>query len=93
MDDNPSWSFVSNMLKFVDVISMYFLHLLLVQEEDCLIFLIFMIDYPSDQKAKSLHLSAPLNFKIFEFVSANLELVYLDHLGLDVIVSVKDAVD
>ena len=51
-----------------------------------------MIDYPSDQKAKSLHLSAPLNFKIFEFVSANLELVYLDHLGLDVIVSVKDAV-
>ena len=48
--------------------------------------------YPTDQKAKSFHLSVPLNFKLLEFLSENTELVYLYFLGLDVILSVVDVV-
>ena len=49
-----------------------------------------MINSVPDQKAKNFDLSVLLTFKILEFISENLELVYLYLLGLDIILSVQD---
>ena len=49
--------------------------------------------YPTDQEAKNFPLSVLLTFKIFEFVSENLEVVYRYHLGLDEILFVQDVVN
>ena len=84
--DNPF--FVSKMRKFTDITSIFFIYGL---EKDSRIFLILYDQfYPTDHKVKNFHLSVLLTFKILEFIWENLELVYLHHLGLDVIVSVQD---
>ena len=46
--------------------------------------------YSVNQKAEKFHSNVLLPFKIFEFASENLELVFFYFLGLDVILSVQD---
>ena len=53
----------------------------------------FMINFIRQIKRQKTFISVLLTFKIFEFVSENLEVVYRYHLGLDEILFVQDVVN
>ena len=80
--DTPVRIFVSKMVNSVYEFQKYLYYLL-----------VYDLFHTTDQTANNFHLSVLLTLKIFECVSENLELLYLYHLGLDVILSVQDFVN
>ena len=89
--DNPVCIFVSKMLKFSDVISIFFIIGLERRFSD---FLNTLRSISSDRsKGKKLSFKCSTGLQNFRICLENLELVYIYLWGLDVILSVQDVVN